>query len=136
MGNYTSRRPGQLQGWQINAAELMFRGFTEAEIAKKLWDIPDGDEKALRNAKNRLRTLRKNEMFQEFYKSLITEWTMHNVGKALNKLSEQVNSNKPWLANKAANDVLIQSKPFLGNDDNTVVIRMESGIDLGSPDAE
>lgn len=132
MGNYKSRRPGFLQGWQIVAADLMFRGFTDEEIGEKIWKT-DGDPKKVRNAKARLRNLRKDEKFQEYYRSIITEWTVHNIGKALNKLSEQIDSNLPWLSNKAANDVLVQSKPFLGNDDNTVVVRLD-GIELGTPD--
>ncbi|MBP5248632.1 MAG: hypothetical protein J6Z46_01370 [Lachnospiraceae bacterium] len=110
----------------------MFRGFTDEEIGEKIWKT-DGDPKKVRNAKARLRNLRKDEKFQEYYRSIITEWTVHNIGKALNKLSEQIDSNLPWLSNKAANDVLVQSKPFLGNDDNTVVVRLD-GIELGTPD--
>ena len=135
MGNYKSRRPGFLQGWQMNVADMMFRGFTEEQIAKEQFGVADGDEKGMRNAKARLRNLRKNEKFIEYYRSIITEWSVHNVGKALLKLSEQVDSDKPWIANKAANDVLLQSKTFMnGNEDNTVVLKVEGMPELGSPD--
>lgn len=135
MGNYRSRRPGFLQGWQMNVADYMFRGFTDEEIVKELWPDKLETDNKLRAAKERLRNLRKNEKFQEYYRSIITEWSVHNVGKALNKLSEQIDSNQPWLANKAANDVILQSKALIsGTDDNTVRVQIEGMPEIGSPE--
>lgn len=135
MGNYKSRRPGFLQGWQINAAELMFRGFTDEQIVKEIWDVADDDKKGMRNGKGRLRTLRANEKFQEYYRSLVTEWSVHHAGKALITIANQMDSNQPWLANKAANDVLTYSKTVInGADDNTVLIKFEGMPEIGTPD--
>jgi len=139
MGNYKSRRPGFLQGWQINAAELMFRGYTEEQIVREIWGDfdkeTDAGRKKLRNNKARLRNLRNDEKFQEFYRSLITEWRVHHVGKALDTIAKQMDSNQPWLANKAANDVLTHSKELVtGADDNTVLIKFEGMPELGVPD--
>lgn len=134
MGNYRAKRPGFLQGWQINVAEYMFRGFTDDEIIREIW--PEKTEKKqIHAAKSRLRNLRKNEDFQEYYRTLIAEWSLRHVGRALTKLSDQIDSNQPWLANKAANDILQQSKVLTtGMDDGTVVVRVEGMPDLGTPD--
>ena len=139
MGNYKSRRPGFLQGWQINAAELMFRGKTDEEIVYEIWGEFDKEtdegKKRLRNGKCRLRNLRNDEKFQEFYRSLVTEWRVHHAGKALETIAKQMESNQPWLANKAANDVLTYSKELItGADDNTVLIKFEGMPELGTPD--
>lgn len=139
MGNYKSRRPGFLQGWQINAAELMFRGKAEEEIVYEIWGEFDKEtdegKKKLRNGKCRLRNLRNDEKFQEFYRSLVTEWRVHHAGKALETIAKQMDSNQPWLANKAANDVLTYSKELItGADDNTVLIKFEGMPELGVPD--
>lgn len=134
MGQYRSRRPGFLQGWQINVAEMMFRGFTDDEIAREQFQVGD-DERKMKNAKARLRNLRKNEQFQEYYRSLITEWSVHHVGKALDTIAKQMDNSNPWLANKAANDVITQSKPLItGMDDGTVVIKVEGMPELGTPE--
>lgn len=122
-----------LQGWQINVAHLMFRGFTDEEIAQEQFQVGD-DEKKMRNAKDRLRRLRHNEMFQEYYRSIITEWSVHHVGKALTTIAKQMDDPNPWMANKAANDVLTQSKAFTGNDDNHVVVKVEGMPELGVPE--
>lgn len=133
MGNYRARRENFLQGWQINVAEMMFRGMSDDEIVKEVW--PEKTEpNQIRNAKNRLRTLRKNEKFQEYYRSIITEWSVHNVGKALSKLASQMDDKNGWLANKACNDILNQSKNFTGSDDNTVLVKVEGMPELGVPE--
>lgn len=134
MGNYRSRRPGFLQGWQIDVADLMFRGKTDEEIVKTVW--PQKTEKnQIEAAKQRLRNLRKDEKFQEYYRTVISEWSFHHVGKALNKLADQIDSDLPWLANKAANDVITQSKGLItGADDNTVLVKVEGMPELGAPE--
>ena len=137
MGNYRARRAGFLQAWQINVAEYTFQGYDDNAIAKFLWDIDGSDKRKLENAKQRLRRLRQNEKWQEYYRSILTEWSVHNVGKAFRKLSEQIDSNQPWLANKAANDVITLSKPVIqGNESNEIVVKVEGMPELGVPDEE
>ena len=134
MGNYKARRADFIKGWEINVAELMFRGYSDADIIRELW--PEAETKnQIDSRRNRLRKLRRNEKFQEYYRTLVTEWSIHHVGRALQKLSEQIDSNQPWLANKAANDVLLQSKALTaGMDDGTVVVKVEGMPELGTPD--
>ena len=134
MGNYKCRRDGYLLGWQINVADMMFRGFSDTQIAKELWPEKTSD-KEIKSACNRIRMLRRTDKFQEYYRTLVTEWSAHHVGKALNKLVEQIDSDQAWLANKAANDVIQHSKQMMtGMDDGTVVVKVEGMPELGTPD--
>jgi hypothetical protein len=118
----------------MDVADLMFRGKTDEEIVKAVW--PQKTEKnQIEAAKQRLRNLRKDEKFQEYYRTIIAEWSIHHVGKALNKLADQIDSDLPWLANKAANDVITQSKGLItGADDNTVLVKVEGMPELGTPE--
>ena len=138
MGNYRARRDGYLQGWMIDAANYLFQGKDDEEIVRLLWfQYKNPDKKQLSAAKQRLRRAYGNPKFEEYYKSIVTEWSRHNVGKALLKLGEQIDSDQPWLANKAANDVLTQAKKMaLGEDENTVTVKIETGIELGTPDGD
>jgi hypothetical protein len=136
MGNYNVRRKNLLQAWQIRVAELTFQGKPDEYIAKEIFNTGD-DPKKIANARSRLRNLRRNEHFQEYYRSIITEWTVHNVGRALQKLSQQIDDPNGWLANKAANDVITQSKKAItGADENTVVLKIEGMPEIGSPTDE
>lgn len=135
MASYRAKRNGVfIQGWQVNVADYMFRGFTDEQIINEVWPEKTTPNQ-IRAAKQRLRNLRRNETFQEYYRGLVNEWSIHHVGRALNKLADQIDSNQPWLANKAANDVLLQSKQMItGMDDGTVVVKIEGMPELGTPD--
>ena len=133
MGNYRARKPGYIAGWQINVARMQFQGKSDDDIVAATW--PDLVEKGKVEAgKQRLRRLRHDEKYLEYYRSLITEWSSKHVGAALNKLAEQINDPNGWLANKAANDVLAQSKAFTGSDENTVVVKVEGMPEMGVPE--
>ena len=134
MAKYRSHEPGFLKGWQIDGADLMFRGYSDKKIVEELWPEKTED-KQIKSACQRIRNLRRTARFQEYYRTLVTEWSSHHVGKALNKLVEQIDCDQPWLANKAANDVIQHSKQMLtGVDDGTVVVKVEGMPELGTPD--
>ena len=143
MGNYRSRRAGVLQGWQMDAALMMFQGYTDDEIVEKVLEkgqrkIADMTYRERASRRMRLHNLRKNDDFLNYYKSLITEWSVHNVGPALNKLAEQMKSAKePWLVNKAANDILNRGlSAFETEEANKIKVEIVGLPELGSPDNE
>lgn len=124
-----------MQGWQMNVAEMMFRGLTDKEIIKEIW--PEKTTKQqIENARRNLINLRKDEKFKEYYQTLIQQWSIHHVGPALATIAEQLRDKNHWLRNKAANDILNQSKTLMGNDENTVVVKVEGMPELGVPDDE
>lgn len=122
-----------LQAWQITVADMMFHGATNDDIIRTVW--PKTKPQNFSYKRKMLRELLKDETFMEYYRSIITEWNVHAIGPALKKIREQVDSDKEWLANKAANDIINQNKLIMtGADDNTVVIKMEGMPEMGSPD--
>lgn len=133
MGNYKARKPGFIAGWQTNVARMQFQGKSDEEIITVTW--PELVEAGKMEAgRQRLRRLRHDEKYNEYYRTLITEWSAKHVGKALNRLAQQIDDPNGWLANKAANDVLAQSKQFTGSDENTVVVKVEGMPELGVPE--
>ena len=143
MGCYRSRRPGMLQGWQMDAALMMFQGYTDDQIIEKVLlprgtTLKDLTPNQKHGKRDRLRRLRKDPVFRDYYKSLITEWSVHNVGPALNKLSEQMMTAKePWLVNKAINDILNRALPaFESEDANTIKVEIVGMPELGSPESD
>ena len=133
-------RKGMLLGWQLTVASLMFQGHTNEEIVDIMW--PGLTEKQRKYKKKVLTDLVGKEEFQDHYRRKINAWSMHNVGPALNKLSEQMHCDEKddslkakWMANKAANDILLYSKGVItGADDNTMVVKFEGMPELGEPE--
>ena len=120
-------------GWQMNVAQMIFQGYSDSEIIRTTWPEKDSPGQ-IEGLRRKLRALKKDKDFQEYYKSLITEWSVHNVGKALTTLAKQMDDKNGWLANKACNDILTQSKAFTGNDENTVLVKVEGMPELGVPE--
>ena len=139
MGNYACRKGKMIPGWQIDIAERVFRGESDKEIAIHVLGADTSDPKDMKNKIHRVRNVFRNESWQAYYKSIVTEWTVHNVGRALTKLSEQIDSSMPWLANKAANDVLQRvPKSMLVDEEaeNTIKVVVEGMPELGMPAPE
>lgn len=138
MANYNAQKKDFLKSWQVNAAHYMFSGMTDNEIVVLVWPEVEGNDKKIKYKRQRLRNLREDPKFQEYYQTIIREWQVQNIGKALQTISGQLDAKQPWLANKAANDILQHSKEFMsaGDDSNTVVVKFEGGFELGSPDQE
>ena len=135
MGNYSARR-GIMTGWEIDVAQMVFQGKTDKEIAIKVLKADPNNSAEVSSRVRRIKNLLMSDKFQAYYKSMITEWTVHNVGRALTKLSEQIDHDQPWLANKAANDILqrIPKSMLNDEDENTVVVKVEGMPELGTPE--
>lgn len=95
------------------------------------------DPNKLSRGKEKLRRWMRDPKFQELYRSMIHEIAMPDVARALGKISDQIDDNNPWLANKAANDMLGRFyNDLMGVDENTVTVRVEGMPELGTPDGE
>lgn len=139
MGNYAARRNKLLVGWEIDAALMVFRGKSNREIAIEALNADPKDPKDLKNKIQRVVKLIRSDKFEEYYKTMIKEWSIRNVGRALNKLTEQVDmDDQPWLANKAANDILQRAPKsyFQSEDEATFKIVVEGAPTLGIPTDE
>ena len=63
---------------------------------------------------------------------------LRNVSRAIGRLEAQIDHNKPWVANKAANDYIGLAKTvgIFQNEEKAVHVKIEGLPDLGSPDDE
>ena len=143
MGYYKCRQNPVLSAWQICACEYVFQGKDDEWICKQLLDVwtdkshTEVDERKMKNAKGRLRRLKKTEAFLDYYNTIRTDFMVHNYGKAIRKLADQIDSSNEWLANKAANDVIAKAgKEITGDTENTINVRFEGLPELGSPDVQ
>ena len=131
-----------LTAQQLAAATMLFQGKSREEITKTLFDCltPDRvtyDDAKIRANKKKLNSWIANPKFQEHYRRLVNNFALQAYGKALNKIAEQMDDKQGWLSNKAANDILTRMTPLvMGNEQNTVNIRIEGMPILGSPENE
>ena len=118
------------------ACRLLAEGSTEEEAIALAFGVDKNSPLGERQkASRKLHKLMADEKFQECFRAIVRERVMPAYGSAVNRIIQQVNDKSGWLANKAANDVLTRFGPaIMGDDDKSVVIRVEGGPVIGVPD--
>ena len=135
MGYYKCRRPGYMSARQILICEAVFQGKSNDWIYKNIFFVKDGDDRARKNASSQLSAAKRNPKFIEYYNSMVTEFRVHNYGKAMHKLSELVDDPNPWVAIQASNSMLNHTeKAVVGEEEKTITIKVEGMPALGTPE--
>lgn len=120
---------------QTEAARMLASGLTEEQVLARLFFINE-DTPSPEKAKAR-RTLHKwmdLPGFIDVYKATVRHETMSYYGRAVNTIGSQLDSDQPWLANKAANDILSRGATVFGEEDKKIVVQIEGMPELGTPD--
>lgn len=95
------------------------------------------DPEKMRVGKQKVKRWMREPKFQETYRAMVHEIAMPDVARALGRISDQIDNENPWLANKAANDTLGRFyNDLMGVDENTVTIKVEGMPEIGTPDGE
>ena len=114
------------------------RGCPRAEIMKEVFGLDLATAPANEiNAKTvQMCRWRKLPEFDAIWKDEIKNVVIASTGKAYRRLAAQIDDDQqPWLANKAANDILNHGKQMIfGADENTVTVHVAGMPDIGSPD--
>ena len=129
----------KLKKKHVTAARLLAEGFTPAEIASAVFNVttPEGgvDKKKLESALSQVRKWRKEPEFISLYRDTLREMTEPACGKAVQKITEQIDDENPWIAQNAAREVLTRFLPVvMGEDDKTITIKVEGMPELGTPE--
>lgn len=75
--------------------------------------------------------------FMEIYGAVMRSSIMEYYPKAIKKLGEQIDSDQPWVANKASNDIATRyDKVTAKEDGNVITVRVEGMPEIGEPEAD
>ena len=127
----------------INANQEKFirmaaRGCSRKEILLEAFgvDLDTATEKEIHSADCKMSRLRKRPEYMEIWKDEIKHILVGATADAVKVLKGQIHDEKqPWLANKAANDVINHGKSMIfGEEERAVNVRVTGMPDLGSPD--
>lgn len=123
---------------ELQICRMYLEGAKEKEIMLCVYGVgEDATDAERRKARYKLRDVIRNPKVQECYKTLLRERAMPATGAAMSKLLEQIDDKSGWLANKAANDVLTKYWPvMMGDEDRSIVVKVEGMPQLGTPDEE
>ena len=117
---------------------MMARGCSRAEIYKACFnvDIATATEKEIHAAESKVTRIRKRPEYETVWKDEVRQVLIGATGDAIRVIKNQLNrEDQPWLQNKAANDILVQTKQqILGEDEKQITVKVEGMPELGIPD--
>ena len=119
---------------QVDAAQMLAHGNSEEEVLKACFGICKSSTPAEKaKARKEFHKWCDDPGFQACYRSEVKRCYMPAYAKAVQRIVGQIDSNLPWLANKAANDVITRMAAAMGEDDNTIRVQIEGMPELGTP---
>lgn len=140
MAKITTGSTFKITAKMTQAARLMSEGKSVKDIAIILFNCvtDDGtlrrDEKKLQKAVKHIRAWQAQKAFQECYVAIIREMSMSAFGKAFATVTEQMDADNGWLANKAANDVMSRfGSAILGEESKAITVQIQGMPELGEP---
>jgi len=142
MAKYTSGRSLGITRHQLQALQMRADGKSDQEIARIIFDCTDGnggaDEKKEERAIGIVRKWFKTPRMVDAYRQYMSDLLVSFMGPAVKKLGEELTMPQtPWLENKAANDILSRAFPIVfGEEEKSIVVKVEGMPDLGTPDAD
>ena len=127
---------------QLFALQMRADGKDLDEIARRSFDCTDErqaeDPAKLERAKIIVRKWFRSPVVNDAYRQIMRDTLIDFLGPAIWKLKEELNKpDSPWLENKAANDIINKAFPLLfGEEEKSIVVKVEGMPDLGTPDAD
>lgn len=123
----------------MTAARMMADGYSLTQIASVLWNVSNSngntDKTKLASAITQLRDWRRQPEFIALYRETLMEMTEPVCGRAIKRITEQVDDENPWIAQNASREVLTRFLPMvMGEDDKTITIKVEGMPEMGSPE--
>ena len=112
-------------------------GMSSPDVILALWGLKrEDDPKLYHNYECKLTRWRQHPKYTEVWMDEVRKHDFGDYVKARKTLRRSMDDDDKWLAMQSAVNVMnTAGKRIFGNEDNTVTVRIESGMpDLGSPD--
>lgn len=120
---------------QVMAAQLLADGKSYADIILCLWGVTrESDYNAYQKGYRKLKRWLADEGFQRMHATILKESVTPLVGRAVQRIGEQIDHSNPWVAQGAAREVLSRfGGSVLGDDDKSITIKVEGMPTIGVP---
>ena len=118
--------------------KLEAHGYRTPEIIEKLWGVTEeSNPSRFGTLKGKCSRWRGFEGYNKIWMEEMGRYGRGLLSAGLRRVREQIDTDEPWLANKAANDAINFAKGrIFGENDRTVTVKFEGMPELGTPDKE
>ena len=116
-------------------AQAMQDGHRIKDIILAIFGVSyESDNAAWQRGRRKLAKWQADPEWQKYYQSLVRESIQPLVGRAINKIDEQIDHSNPWIAQGAAREVLSRfGAGITGEDDKSITIHVEGMPQIGVP---
>ena len=122
-----------------NFIRMEARGEDHAAVLKEIFGLEPGcDPKEKHNAEATMCRWRQRPDAKAIWDDEIRARVLRHVPRAVGRLEKQIDHAKPWVANKAANDIIALAKTtgVFASEEKAISIKLEGMPEIGSPDDE
>ncbi len=122
----------------MQAAQLLADGHKLKDVITAIWGCTyESDRAAWQRGRRQLAKWQDDPAWKAAYQKLVRDSITPMVGRALNRIDQQIDDSNPWIAQGAAREVLSRyGAHALGEEDKSVTVRVEGMPTLGVPGAE
>lgn len=121
----------------MQAAQLLADGHKIKDVITAIWGCTYEDDRAAwQRGRRQLAKWQADPAWQRAYQQLIRDSITPLVGRAINRIDQQIDHDNPWIAQGAAREVLSRfGAAAMGEEDKSVTVRVEGMPTLGVPGA-
>lgn len=122
----------------MQAAQLMADGHKIKDIITAIWGCTYEDDRAAwQRGRRQLAKWQADPAWMAAYQELVRASITPLVGRAINRIDQQIDDSNPWIAQGAAREVLSRfGARAMGEEDKSVTVRVEGMPTLGVPGAD
>lgn len=123
---------------QAQACRMLAEGAEDKDIMQIIFGVTKdstfGEKQKARKTLNKWMQL---PGFADCYRAIVKEYAYPTYGRAVARITKQIDDSNGWLANKAANDVLTRFGPVvMGDESREIKLVVEGAPFLGAPSVE
>lgn len=126
---------GSLTAQALMAAQLMADGHRIKDIVTAVFGVTyESDNAAWQRGRRKLAKWEDDPAWQAAYQRFVRRAVQPLVGRAVNRIDQQIDDPNPWIAQGAAREVLSRfGGQVLGDEDKSITVRVEGMPVIGVP---
>ena len=129
----------KLTGPQEKFVRMEARGEGRPAILREVFglDVNTSPANEIHNADAKMSRWRQHPCYDECWKSEVKRYMYGATGGAIRRIRNQIDCDNDWLANKAANDILLFGKSQIyGDEEKSISVQITGMPELGTPDSD
>ena len=129
-----------MNSMKYHAVRCIFEGMSYKEAAIAVWKLDPKDpeyESKLKKCHQKILLWKDEDEFDRCYKEMCKQEALPRYSRAMALFDKQMDNKNPWVAQGAARELANRYGPtIMGEEQNTITVKVEGMPDLGEPEED